>query len=273
MTKHVLHGMDIDEVSLVDVPANQLSAVEITKAHRPDREGLMPRDDTTDPVELSLDEAQPGDIAVLEDGTEVVLTQEMLDELAEEVEEHANAGEPAPVGKSFNPSDIGVGEIAAQVRTELAKAFTEDERDEVVSKLADTVDVLAKRARNAEDLAKALVDRELEGKYTDVAKAFGIPGVAPEALGPVLKRAAETLDDDDLEVLAKALKGAGDGYRELGGNGAGSPLDPDAMIESYVQVGGDVSKAAEGLTKAQRIAKAFEMSPDAYDAYLDDREG
>ena len=259
--------MDIDEVSLVDIPAHQDALVEIAKRHE---EGHMPQDTQDEYVDLDqleevgVDEAQAGDLVELEDGTVYELTDEDIAELQADVEEHANT--PVEVGKAFN-QPAPLSGLAAAVREELSKAYTAGDQNEVIEKMAGVVEGFAKRAERAEMVAKGLADRELEGKYTDVAKAYAIPGVDPYELGPVTKRAAETLDEADCFVLAKALRAAGDTYRELGGSGVPDLNDPTAAIAQFVSTG-DVAKAFDGLTPEQQVSKAFEMSPGAYDAYL-----
>jgi hypothetical protein len=257
--------MVIDEVSLVDIPANQHSSVEIAK--RAPEEAGMPEDlyddGTVDVEEIGLDEAQPGDLIELEDGSVRELTAEDIEDLYAQVEEYAQS-EPAEVGKAY-----GFGSIADEVRADIAKAFEYGDQDVAISKMADELIIARTQAQEATNIAKAMADRELEGKYVDVAKSWGIPGVDPAELGPVIKRVADFLHEDDQAVLAKALRSAGNTFRELGASGMSDMADPMAVVDSFVGGGyADFGKSLEGLSREQQVSKAFEMTPGAYDAYL-----
>ena len=264
--------MEIDEVSLVDVPAHQDALVEIAKRHS-DQEGHMPQDyeddviDVDDLEEVGAEDALPGDLIELEDGSFYELTDEDIAELQDELD---GEYEPAEVGKAFFAAaeQSPVSGLAAAVREELSKAYSAGDQNEVIEKMAGVVEGFAKRAERAEQIAKALADRDLEGKYTDVAKAYAIPGVDPYALGPVIKRCAEVLSEQDQQILAKALRSAGDTYRELGGAGVPDPNDPTVAVAQFVGDTGFIGKGFEDLTREQQVSKAFETNPGAYDAYL-----
>jgi hypothetical protein len=258
--------MEIDEVSLVDIPANQHSSVEIAKRHTPE-EGPMPDQDTFE--EISVEDALPGDIIELEDGSVRELTEDDIFELQEAVADFVDSEADQPVGKAWGYS-APANSLADQVRAELSKAFTEGDRDVVIAKMADELVTLRSAAETATSIAKAMADRELEGKYTEVAKNYGIPGVDPEDLGPVLKRFAETADEADQHILAKALASAGSTFREMGSQQAGYADDPMSSVVDALS-GTDLSaigKSFDDMSNEQRVTAAFETNPAAYDAWL-----
>jgi len=121
-----LTNIEIDEISLVDRPANQHARVQIAK--RATEEDIVPEVEIYNEEGEVLDAEllEPGDTVFDEDGNayEVVL---------EDADDYADEYEDAPVGKSF----------ADDVRESLSKAFTDIERDEVIAKAMEQVSVLS----------------------------------------------------------------------------------------------------------------------------------
>jgi hypothetical protein len=259
-----LTDIEIDEVSLVDIPANQYATVAIAK--RATEEDQVPKIYNEEGVLLDESKLKHGDVVYDEDqnplmfvieGQDLPEGVEFEDELDDEVEEEP---ELAPVGKS----------LGQQVRDDLAKALTEIERDDVISKAMEQVSKAEQRAQAAEQIAKAERTLRLEREYVAKAAEYSLP-IDPQELGPVLMRMAETMSYDDCAVIAKALDATSGIFEELGVQGMGSNADPFAEIEALAE--GAVSKAAsDGKTsKEELIAKHFEENPAAYDQWLADR--
>lgn len=252
-------GMVLDENSFVDVPANQLGRILLTKAAGPSG-GTVPQTPDFETEEVDLDELQAGDIIVTDDGEQIELTEDMLDQInGLEPDDFVEEPQLEPVGKSF--TDV--------VAEQLSKAFTEGSRDEVIKRVAGYVEQLEKRATRAEEIAKAERDTRLEADYTARAEQYGLPGVNPHELGPVMKRAAEVLPYEDCVILNKAFEIAGEAaataFDEIG-KSAGSNLDPFGVV-SYVTEGKvDVSKAGD-------VEQYFLDNPEAYDEYEQARRG
>lgn len=165
------------------------------------------------------------------------------------------------VGKSFRE----------EMMEELSKAYSDDERDAVLSKAFDQMEQYAEGAHEAEEIAKAERDLRLTREYISKAADYNVP-VAPEELGPVLYRMAETMDYDDCAVIHKALESSGAAiFDEVGYIGGGDNADVFSQVQAYANE--NVSKSGEEISDAETISKVFEMNPDAYDQYLAEQRG
>jgi hypothetical protein len=241
-----LTNIEIDEVSLVDVPANQHARVAIAK--RAIKEDNVPEIYNESGELLDADLLEPGDTVFDAEGNafEVVL-EDGADESVEERELES-------VGKSF----------ADEVRSDLSKAFSQIERDEVVAKALGQVDVLSKRLEQAELIAKSERDLRLLGEYVEVAKGYNIP-TEPAVLGPVLQRMAETMSYDDCAVIHKALSSAGTAlFDEVGFIGGADNNDVMSQVDAFLEE--SVSKS-ESISKADKVSEFFSTNPEAYDQY------
>lgn len=244
-----LTNIEIDEISLVDRPANQHAMVSIAK--RATEEDIVPEiyDENGDP--LNADLLEPGDTVFDSEGNafEVVL------EDGNEEQVYEDEREPELVGKSF----------ADEVREELSKAFTDIERDEVIAKALGTVEVLSKRLEQAEQIAKSERDLRLQGEYVEVAKNYNIP-MEPTVLGPVLMRMAESMSYEDCSVIHKALTTAGTVlFDEIGFIGGGDNNDIMSQVSAFLDEG--ISKSEDSVSKAAAMESFFAANPDAYNQY------
>lgn len=249
-------NMEIDEISLVDRPANQHAHVVLSK--RASEEDTVPNPKIFDATgqELDVDTVKVGDTVYDEDGDPW--------EIVDAAEDAPDEG--ADVSKAFTPEDI---------RDELSKAFTEVERDEVIAKAFGKVAELQSELSKAQatiaetqKIAKAEQDKRLMVEYIEVAKSYNIPG-DPVKLAPVLKRMSETMSYEDCEVIHKALQGAGQTiFDEIGNIGGGDNADVMSQVSAFL-ASEDVSKAAAeaSISKAQQVDDYFSTHPDAYDTY------
>jgi hypothetical protein len=257
---NALLDMEFDEISLVDKGANQYARTVIAKRHG-EEENTMDEyfDSTGNPVEM--DSLEPGEVVYDAQGDAFTL----------EVEEEADERELATVGKNANPFVIQKNhetddDEVFDLREELSKALTDSDRDEVIAKAFNRLGEYEEIAKQAQAAAESERQLRLDREYTEVAKNYTV-GIAPEVLGPVLKRAAEALDRADCEVLAKALdsaSAAGDLFEEVGKSGAGSNSDVFQSVEAKISE--SISKG--DTSKEQLITKAFLDNPAAYDEYL-----
>ena len=254
-----LSDIEIDEVSLVDRPANQHASVVLAK-RAPEETGVDYFNENGEAVDIDALEA--GEIVYDAEGHGFEITDEDGDELVDERElELAGA-----VGKSW----------ADAVREDLAKALGDADRDEVVSKALGRVEELSKALEQTQLVAKAERDLRLEREYIAKAETYGLPGVTPAELGRVMKNAAELLPEADCQVLAKAFTAAGSAFVELGTTGAAeNARDPFGVIEELITPEPD-SALSKALTERsvdahELIEKAFDLNPEAYDRYLADR--
>lgn len=240
-----LRDVEIDEISLVDVPANQFAKVAIAK--RATEEATVPELDTIyneagDPLEF--DSLQEGDVVFDGEGNPYLYTED-------ETPVEETAPELAEVGKSL--------------REELSKSFGVG-RDETIAKALRATQEAESRAARAEEIAKAERDLRLTREYVEVAKGYNIP-VDPDELGPVLMRMAESMTDEDCAVVHKALSGAGEAlFAEVGFIGGGDNVDVMSQVDAALDEA--ISKADGKVSKAAAMEEYFLAHPEAYDEYV-----
>jgi hypothetical protein len=253
--------MEIDEISLVDKGANQHAMITIAK-RAPEEEEMPEFDIYSENGELlSEDNLNDGDIVYDAEGNAYEFTTE------EEEEREAE-----PVGKSAFFSEQATGGFAKSVMDELSKAFSDDDRDQVIAKALGRVEELERQQQQFEQIAKSERDLRLTREYIAKAADYNLP-VDPAELGPVLYRMAETMSYDDCSVIAKCLETAGTIlFEETGYQGGGENADVMSMVESYAME--EIGKSADrNVSKSHLIERAFDENPEAYDEYLSARRG
>ncbi len=344
MTRMVkrLSQLEIDEISLVDRPANQHGLVAIAKN---DQEDTMPELYDAEGTPVDISELEVGDFVYDEAGNEYnyVITDDddgddgdqyddedaYDDELVGvgkgaafgplkagerslsraahgKVSELINAGERGGkrakqygrygvargrqvarrTGENLNENKYAYGGVATaggaagygggrvkksygqEVLETLSKAVSTSERDVVVSKAFDAVEEIAKRNDDLEEVVGFLLEQRQLDDYTEIAKSYELPMEA-DALGGLLQRAANVLDQEDLEQLDRILTGASTVnkalYEEVG---YGGYVESDALAAVYGAADQAVAKNAElGLTREQAVTALFSANPEAYDQY------
>lgn len=252
-----VRDMEIDEISLVDRPANQHALVTIAK--RAPEEEAMPDYFLEDGSAVDLDTLEPGDVVYDEEGNGFEYYEE---DAEEQTDKAANA---AGVSKAFESKPSG---FAAEVRELLSKAATDSDRDDIISKALERIETSEMVTQEAVTIAKAERTLRLEREYISKAAEYNVP-IEPEQLGPVLMRAAEALSYEDCAVIHKALTAAGELiYEEAGYVGQGdNDIDPMSRVEAFVEQ--SVSKAAgqDAISKAQGMSDYFTEHPEEYEAY------
>lgn len=275
-----VHNMEIDEVSLVDVPAVQGALVLLQKNFQ---EGNMPPEDETQGaifdaqgVELPEDyDFQPGVLYYTEDGTALELD-------TAEVEVAANERELAEVGKGafFQPRAGAPADaqpsalhksLAVELRETVAKSNQDAATRQLLSKAAEAIEASEQTAQRAETIAKAERNIRLTGEFIEVAKGYNVPG-DPTVLGPVLLRMAESMEDADCAIIHKALTAAGEIiYQEIGLTGTGTADGSDPMEAAEQYAASQIAKSAGGeskISKASSVVEFYNDNPDAYEEYL-----
>lgn len=260
--KH-LSDIEIDEISLVPRGANQHAKVSIAK--RAPEEENMPDLYNEDGVLLPEDiELEEGDVVFDESGQayEFVLDEGEYEEEEPELAVMGKSfpfGNPQPVQKTFRD----------EFMEELSKAYTDEERDQVISKAFDVMQQYAEEAEQYGEVAKAERDLRLTREYISKAAEYNVP-IDPEELGPVLYRMAETMDYNDCAVIHKALVSSGSAiFDEVGYIGGGDNTDVMSQVSAFADQ--QVQKA--DVNQAELIAKTFDMNPEAYDQYLAEQRG
>jgi hypothetical protein len=267
----IVKDMEIDDISLVDRAACPPAAIVIAKRADPEV-GMDEEFYDEDGNAIDLDQFEEGDVIEDEDGNQYQIVFEEDDDGDDGEEEYLvedEDGELVAVGKSA----FGFDPIVAGIRSELAKAVSEDDRDAVLSKAFQS---LSKRAEYAEaqmahanEIAKSERDLRLTREYIAKAAEYNVP-IAPEELGPVIMRMAEQMSYDDCAVIHKALAAAGEIlYTEAGYDSRGVPDDPMAQIDAFLDE--EVAKSAGELSKAGAVTAFFDQNPAMYDAYRSER--
>lgn len=160
--------------------------------------------------------------------------------------------------------------FSEEVMEELSKAYSDEERDVVLSKALGQVETLLQEQAEAVEIAKAERDLRLTNEYIAKAADYNLP-VNPVELGPVLYRMAETMSDQDCMVIAKCLEAAGSAiFDEVGYIGGGDNVDVLGQVNAAAAE--YVGKSAD-MSHAQALDAVFEANPGAYDEYLAQRRG
>lgn len=256
-----LYDMEIDEISTVDKAANQYSRFVIAK--RAPEEDEMPQLYNQEGTPLDEDQLEFGDIVYDDEGN----AYEFVEDDGENEEEDERELESATVGKSafFDQRAPQAGSFSQAVMEELSKAFSDQDRDAVIAKALGRVEELEQAQQQAELIAKSERDLRLTREYISKAAEYNLP-VAPEELGPVLYRMAETMSYDDCAVIAKCLETAGEIlFEEAGYQGGGDNADIYAQVAAHAQ---ETFGKAEDFNSVEAINKVFDANPDAYDEYL-----
>lgn len=256
-----LSDMEFDEISMVDKGANQDAMIAIAK--RATEEDVMPDLYYEDGTLVDENALSNGDIVYDEEGKAYQFT-------AEEEAPVEEPKEPELVGKSAflekKPETKVTKSFGDELREELSKAFTDEDRDSVLSKAFGRIDAMEKSIQEQADIAKAERDLRLTREYIAKAAEYNVP-VAAEDLGPVLYRMADTMSYEDCAVIEKCLTAAGEMiFEEVGYIGGGDNQDVMSAVEAKaVEVGKSASPEA--------ITSVFDSNPQAYDEYLASQRG
>lgn len=155
--------------------------------------------------------------------------------------------------------------LGDSVIEQLSKAVTDAERDEIVAKALNEVEILKAEAAEAKAWAEAEHDARVTEAFISKAEEYNLP-VAPAVLGPILKAVAEVLSEEELDILDEIFTAVGDAlYEELGyvGESSNSSVLDQVNAMASEQFGKSADFSAEQMTTAM-----FEANPAAYDAYL-----
>ena len=200
------------------------------------------------------------------------LPQEVVDyirELEEQVQQISQGGQNTseghnPFGKSEEFTEMP--ETQQVSLEELAKALEGEEQREIVYKALDLVAEAEERAAEAETIAKAERDNRLGREYIEKARSYTNLPVTPEEFGPVLKRMYESLTEDDVQLIEKALgeknSDLGRYFSEVGKQGGYA--EPVAKFDGAVQ---EIQKNNPEISYEQAFEKAIEANPSLYDEY------
>lgn len=306
-----LSQLEIDEVSLVDRPANQHGLVAIAKN---DQEEPMDELYDIDGNPVTEEQLEPGMRVYTADGTEYVYTETEGDAEGATEDEVVDQGELAGVGKGFNmPAQAaglgaraqaagakgmafgqrnrkaltaGAGGAAGgfvagrvgksfgdQVLESLSKALNEPERDAVIAKALERVDEVAKRNADLEATVGYLLGQREHEEFVELAKSYdGIPVEADELAG-ILQAVAPHVSQDQLQTLDRILTGASEVGKALyEERGYNGPGEVGILGQVLGMAQEAVVKNAElGVSPEQAVTAIFDTNPEAYEQYLSEQ--
>lgn len=155
--------------------------------------------------------------------------------------------------------------FSEQVLEELSKAYSDEDRDAVLSKAFAEVDAYKTQAEEAQMIAKSERDLRLTNEYISKAADYNVP-VDPRELGPVLYRMAETMSYEDCSVIHKCLEAAGEAiFEEVGYIGGGDNVDVLDQVSAQAQ---ELVGKSAGTSAEDAWGSVFDTNPAAYDEYL-----
>jgi hypothetical protein len=260
----VVSDVEVDEISLVDRPANQHAAVVLAK-RATQEDSVADEYFNADGAPVDVESLKPGDVIYDAEGGAYEI--ELDDE-----PELATVGKSAFFDQAIADADAAVSKsITDTLKEELSKAIAAEDggkQSEVLSKALEEISKAEQRAAAAETIAKAERDLRLTREYVSKAESYGVPVDAAE-LGPVLMRMAEAMSYQDCSVINKALTTSGAIAKEFGATGQADNDDPFTAIEQQLEA--EVSKNAGDGSRAQRLTAFFDDNPDAYERYRAER--
>lgn len=302
-----LSEMTIEEISLVDDPANEQARVLIVKAkggakgkkasHKePDGdEGKAEGDGDGDEAEAAmrlkkaLDEIAPELVQAVVGGDpinpeaaheaaaslkEYVMDIENLSKALEDAEARLETLEKRATDAeaALNEANEIIKAKDAELETVTKAAGGEEEgpsEEEIIKSLPESIRKRLEDAKAAEEeLAKAKAKAE-EDEAVAAAKKYGV-GKAEE-VGPMMLRVKKGMTTEaDAELLDALLKS----FSEVSGKSLlfksmGSDAAVDGDPEALLKAKADeIKKANSGLTDAQAYEKALENNPALYNAYI-----
>lgn len=287
-----LHDMRIDEISIVDDPANPHAQVTIVKSRaRQGGEGSVALakaqtliTDLAGRLE-AIGDQDPEAAALLATLTEASMDIEQLQKSVEAAEARLEEIEKANTAKDAEIAELKKQLAAKEAEIAKGKAPAEDDEEAFLKSLPAGArarfEALAKATKDAQAAAeraniaieKAAEDRE-EAEAITKAKTIGF-GKAEE-VGPLLRRVRKgTTTDADATKLEGLLKQAAAQSKPLF-KGVGSLVtdtgedDPEAVLKAKAA---DLRKADPKLSPEAAYDQALEQNPDLYDAYLAKRRG
>lgn len=304
MTRPVkrLFDLEIDEISLVDRPANQHGLVAIAKRDEDNMPGIFDPDGNA----VDEDSLEHGDVVYDNDGNEYVFVEDDEDDTTAELQsghDYEDERELTSVGKSFgakaaqsalggahragefgrkNKKGLAYGGAAGgavgfgsgrmskglgeSVYEALSKALNDGDRDQVVSKLANEVEFTKRENDELREQVAYLAAQREDDEYLEIAKSYNLP-VDPARLGSILKSAAATMDDADLAELDRLLTAQSDLYDELGSNGSAAT----SLVMDQVEAMALETVGKSDVSVAQATVALFEANPAAYDEYMSEK--
>jgi hypothetical protein len=267
MPAHRVSDMDFDEVSTVDIPANQHGLIVLAKRATTE-EITVPQDND---FEIDLSQYEPGTILEDQDGNQFQVVEGDNDDF-DITFDGADERELEAVGKSIFLDDLAKsGDDTFYALSKALESAVDDEHERgmIAKAFADQQVELRKAqavAAQAFELAKAATDREEESRYIAKAAEYNV-GIDPNVLGPVLKRMSDSMSAADCLVIKGVLENGTDIFAQYGIDGGDDIDDPITQLEKHFEAAGhDIVKSEDGrtLSPEQALVKSFDFNPREY---------
>lgn len=274
-----LTDMVIDEISLVDDPANEHARVEIVKRRKGD---MVSIDKAVERLQARLaqtlgrdDDNSDADSAIESLLLETTMDLETLAKALEESEARLDTLE------NLNTELVAKVKSKDEEIAKLKKAGSQTEEEQEEEFLKGLPEVVRKRMeadRKDAQESRALVQKMLDEQETTVylTKARALNVGDANVLGPILARVAKgKTTEKDLEVIESVLKAAGEFrkgsplLRAVGGPGMDAG-EPETILKSKTA---EIRAANPGMTEAAAYEKALNENPALYDAVRNSRAG
>lgn len=271
-----LTDMIIDEISIVDDPANEQARVVITKMKaapegQTGSEGLSGEIDTASADQIKEFQMDMENLAKALEDAEAKL--ETLEKRTSDAESALADATEVIKAKEAEIAELQKGYAAKANKSDDNDEDDQDEEKKVMKSLPDSIkkrlESFEKRAAEAEaTLAKM---RDEKDTADAIAKAKSLNFGKAEEIGPLLMRVSKgTTTAADAETLERLFKAAGEQgkvthlFKSVGSDTAVDG-DPEVLIKAKA---GEIQKANNGMTFEQAYAKAMEENPSLYNAYI-----
>lgn len=183
------------------------------------------------------------------------------------------------VVKALEEGELDDGEAADPVTPEPPpatppKADTDPEPDPAITTLQKSLDEVSKRAEQAEQMVQKLRDEKENREYVEKAGKLGaLPGVTADDFGPLLRKIAGALDEEEFGKLEQALQSANETIRTSGvfgefGRGGSGSTTVEAQVTEKAE---EIRKADPSLSAQQARAKVWAGHPELLAAYERER--
>lgn len=262
-----LQNMVFDEVSLVGRPANELATVVLHKSGESQVAGV----EEVDTISLNNQvEIEGEEIRMSENLNEENLSS-MLEETPEEIQSYVSKLEDTVTAleATAEEQDSKISELEKAV-SEISVEEVEEE-DAILKSADPVIQELVAKAQADADEAKAVAEAEKEARlskeFSDKAGKFSNLPIEKEALASLLKKVAETLEDEEFSALETMLNGVDStiGKSSLFAEvGSSNESDSNGEIEAIAK-----SLMTEEITYEQAYEKALLDNPELYQRYLE----
>lgn len=279
-----LQDVKVDVVSLVDRaavrdPQNKseprrflLYKREGAASTPTDQGGSMPPTDTAELSKEELDTHYKDELAKAQAKIEELEKLAAEGSAPDDEENPVHDDQDGDEMGSKKPSSTGK-DLPHQSESELSKAEAADLRAQLAKAETDRA-ALQKQVEDSTKIAKEERDlRELGEWIEKTDETFEALPIEARELGPILKRASETLPSEDYERIDGLLKAADEAMRQSklfkeagrGGIPDGAANDPVSRVMRKAE---EIEKSDSGIKPSEALAQALKSDPQLEREYL-----